>query len=233
MKITILTLFPDMFVGPFNLSIIKKAKEKKLIEITVVDIRDFGVGKHKEVDNTIYGGGTGMIMRVDVLERAIISQRLPTLTKNQEKVFLLSASGKKFAQSDIKKFTRLKHIILVCGHYEGVDSRISSFIDEEISVGDFVVTGGELPAMLVTDAIVRTIPGVLKDSVTENESFSQKFKNRKGIFLEYPQFTKPREYKNIKVPKVLLSGDHKKISEWRQKHAVNKTRSLRPDLIKE
>lgn len=221
MKISIITLFPEMFVGPFDQSIIKRAIEKRLVEINFVNIRDFGIGKHKIVDDTPYGGGKGMLLRVDVLENAIES----TKNKNKgEKVILLSAHGKKFNQSISKKFSKLSHLIIVCGHYEGFDERIKQYIDEEISVGDFILTGGEIPAMLVVDSITRLIPGVIKPDSSLLESFSP--------ILEHPQYTKPYSHKGKKVPSVLLSGNHKKIDEWKKKEGFRLTKKLRPDLIK-
>ena len=220
MKITILTLFPEMFQGPFDSSIIKNAKEKNLVKINFVNIRDFGLGAHKVVDDTPYGGGHGMILRVDVLEKAIESVR----KKGKEKVFLLSPIGKTFKQELAIKLSKLDHLILVCGHYEGVDARIDKFIDGKISIGDFITTGGEIPAMLIVDCVIRLIKGVLKDGVTSNESFPD--------LLEHSQYTKPSKYKNLKVPRILLSGNHKKIEEYRKKESIKITSSLRPDILK-
>lgn len=224
MKISILTLFPEMFNGPFDASIIKRAREKKLIDIAYVNIRDFGIGKHKLVDDTPYGGGNGMVLRVDVLEKAINETRDKKLKKTQEKVILLSAHGKTFKQKDAESFAKLKHLILVCGHYEGFDERIKQYIDGEVSVGDFILTGGEIPAMLITDSVLRLIKGVLKEGSAALESFSP--------LLEHPQYTKPQVYKDASVPEVLISGDHQKINEWRNKKAHEITAKLRPDLIK-
>lgn len=207
-----------MFLGPFSQSIIKRAIEKKLIQIEFIDIRDFGIGKHQVVDDTPYGGGKGMILRVDVLYNALKK------AKGKKYVVLLSPHGKTFNQNQALRFSKLKHLILVCGHYEGIDARFDDFIDEDISIGDFIVTGGEIPAMLVVDSVVRLVQGVLKEGVTSEESFSD--------LLEYPQYTKPRIFKNQKIPEVLLSGNHKKIEEYRQKEAEKITLKLRPDLIK-
>jgi len=233
MKITILTLFPEMFSGPFDYSIVKRAKEKNLIKVTFVNIREFGIGRHRIVDDTPYGGGIGMVMRVDVLHKAI------EYAKNQSsedvassppgeckaKIVLLSAGGKPFTQQKAQEFSELDHLILMCGHYEGVDARIKTFIDEEISIGDFIVTGGEIPAMLIADSVTRLIPGVLPEGATEDESFSTPL-------LEYPHFTKPRTYEDQSVPEILLSGDHAKILEWRTNQAIKNTKLLRPDLLK-
>lgn len=231
MKISILTLFPEMFEGPFDYSIIKNAKKDKKAEIDFVNIRDFGIGKHKVVDDKPYGGGHGMILRVDVLEQAIssakdkrpASQRGELTTKDQ-KIILLSPHGKTFNQKKALELSGLKHLILICGRYEGIDERAKKFIDEELSIGDFIVTGGEIPAMLVTDSVVRLIDGVLKEGVTENESFSP--------LLEHPQYTKPNTYKDMDVPPILLEGNHAKIKEWRDKESFNTTLKLRPDLLK-
>lgn len=231
MKISILTLFPEMFEGPFDHSIIKNAKEKNKVEINFVNIRDFGIGKHKVVDDKPYGGGHGMIIRVDVLEKAIAKTKDQRLTTKGQKVILLSPHGKTFNQKKAQELSNLKHLILICGHYEGVDERSKEFINEELSVGDFILTGGEIPAMLVTDAIVRLISGVLKEGVTSAESFSPPA-GMGGPYLEYPQYTKPNTYKNLQVPSILLGGNHGKIKEWRDKASVKATIRLRPDLLR-
>lgn len=238
MKISILTLFPEMFSGPFDYSIVKKTKEKKLIKINFVNIRDFGIGRHKIVDDKPYGGGHGMILKVDVLVKAIeqtkdlpatpiLSGRRVQAGKNpetlKEKVVLLSPHGKTFNQKKALELAKLQHLILVCGHYEGVDERIRKFIDEELSIGDFIVTGGEIPAMLVTDAVTRLVKGALKEGVTSTESFSE--------LLEYPQYTKPYVFNNLRVPPILLSGNHGKIKLWREKTSFSTTAKLRPDLL--
>jgi tRNA (guanine37-N1)-methyltransferase len=236
MKISILTLFPEMFSGPFDHSIVRHAREKKLIDINFVNIRNFGIGKHKVVDDKPYGGGHGMILRVDVLEKAIAQTKgLPAISDGKvlqagknpdtsgQKVVLLSPHGKTFNQKKALEFANLKHLILVCGHYEGVDERVKKFIDEELSIGDFIVTGGEIPAMLVTDAITRLMKGALKEGVTSIESFPK--------LLEYPQYTKPNIYKNFRVPPILLSGDHGKIKSWRDQTSLRITAKLRPDLL--
>lgn len=221
MKISILTLFPEMFAGPFDYSIINNAKKKKKVEIEFVNIRDFGIGKHKVVDDKPYGGGHGMILRVDVLDASI--SKTKGSNKIGQKVILLSPHGKTFNQKKAIEFSKLEHLILVCGHYEGIDERAKKFIDEELSIGDFIVTGGEIPAMLVTDSVVRLIGDVLKEGVTDSESFSS--------LLEYPQYTKPNTYKNLSVPPILLTGNHKKIKEWRDETSLKTTLRLRPDLV--
>lgn len=220
MIITILTLFPEIFPPVFNSSIIGRTQKKRLVTIRLVNIRDFAHDRHKSVDDRAYGGGAGMVMRVDVLERAISSVKgsdlkvvkgLTLKRKYKEKVILLDPKGKEFNQAKARNYVKLDHLILICGHYEGVDARISHFVDEKISIGNYVLTGGEIPAMIVTDVVTRLIPNVLtKKDATINESFS------KTGYLEEPQFTRPAIYKGLRVPSVLLSGNHKKIDEWRK-----------------
>jgi len=226
MKISILTLFPEMFQGPFDYSIIKNAKDKRKVEIDFVNIRDFGIGRHKVVDDKPYGGGIGMIIRVDVLHKAIESAKDKSASwrTKKQKIVLLGPRGKTFSQEKAREFSKLEHLMLVCGRYEGIDERAKKYIDEELSIGDFVVTGGEIPAMLVTDAVVRLINGVLKEGVTTSESFSP--------LLEYPQYTKPSSYKNQDIPPILLSGDHGKIDSFRKRKSLQITSELRPDLLK-
>ncbi len=215
-----------MFKGPFEHSIIKRAKEKGLIKIKITDIREFGIGTHKTVDDKPYGGGVGMLMRVDVVKAAIDGARDKNFSKDREKVILLSAAGEKYTQQKAEAYSKLSHLILVCGHYEGVDSRIENFVSEEISIGDFVLTGGEIPAMIVADSVSRLVSDVLKTDATQKESFSENL-------LEHRQYTKPQAFEGIEVPKVLLSGNHKKIEEWRKKESIQKTKENRPDLIKD
>lgn len=230
MKITILTLFPDMFKGPFDHSIIKNAKKKELVKINFVNIRDFGEGKHKTVDDTEYGGGIGMVMKVDVLHRAVQDAKCDKRkSKCSEKVILLSATGETYNQQEALVLSKFDHLILICGHYEGVDERIKKYIDMEISVGDFVLTGGELPAMLITDSVTRLIRGVLPVGASVDESFS---KINDKILLEYPHYTKPRIYDHNSVPEILLSGNHQEIKKWRTNKSEEITKKLRPDLIK-
>lgn len=223
MKISILTLFPQMFVGPFDHSIIKNAIDKKLVLINFINIRDFGIGRHKAVDDKPYGGGAGMILRVDVVEKAITKTRDKKLTTRRQRVILLDPRGKTYNQTKAKELSKIKHLILICGHYEGIDERITNFVDEKISIGDFILTGGEIPAMAITDSVVRLLTGALKKQATETESFSP--------YLEYHQYTKPRVYKNCSVPEVLLHGNHKKIEQWRKKSSFAYTKKLRPDLL--
>lgn len=220
MKISILTLFPQMFKGPFDYSIIKRAIDKNQVEVNFIDIRSFGEGKHKIVDDKPYGGGVGMVLKVDVLEKAITQTLDPKLQKNEQRIILMSASGKTYSQERAREYSEIKHLLIICGHYEGVDERILKYIDEEISIGDFVLTGGEIPAMLIIDSVCRLIPGVLKDNATKLESFSDNL-------LEHPQYTRPENFKGDSVPQVLLSGDHKKIEEWKKIESVKKTKKVR------
>ncbi len=230
MKISILTLFPEMFTGPFSESIIKNAQEKNLVDINLVNIRNFGIGTHKMVDDSPYGGGIGMVMKVDVIKRAIDSVKDNSLNPNSQKVILLTADGVTYNQRIAEVYSKLDHLIIICGHYEGVDERVRQFVDEEISIGDFVLTGGEIPSMLITDSVARLISGVLKEGVTDLESFSHS--DAGSLLLEYPLYTKPQNFEGLKVPEVLLSGDHKKIAEWRKSESIKKTQKRRPDLLK-
>jgi tRNA (guanine37-N1)-methyltransferase len=232
MQFDIITIFPDMFESYFSESIIKRAQDKKLIKINIHNLRDYTKDKHKTVDDTPYGGGAGMVLKVEPIFAAV--QKLKTkksrLIGEQAKTILLSAKGKKFDQKMARKFSKLDQIILICGRYEGVDERVAKHIaDEEISIGDYVLTGGELPAMIITDAISRLIPGVIKKESLLEESFSfdkksgkenkQEAESRKRkARREYPQYTKPEVFKKWRAPKILLSGNHKKIEEWKQKH---------------
>lgn len=220
MKITIITLFPEVITPYLNTSILKRAVDKGKVKYEVINLRNFGEGKHKVVDDKPYGGGAGMVLKADILAKA--------LEKGVGKVILASASGTPFKQQKAQELSKLDHLTVVCGHYEGVDQRfIDKFVDEEISIGDYVLTGGELPALVITDSIVRLIPGVLeKPEATQNESFSP------YNLLEYPQYTRPEEFEGQKVPQILLSGDHEKIKTWRKQQALEKTKKARPDLLK-
>lgn len=207
MKIDVLTLFPDMFKGPFDASIIKRAKSRDLIKIEVHDLRKWGESERRNVDDRPYGGGVGMILRVDIIDGA-----LKTLKIDKTKVILLDATGTKYTQQKAREFSKFDHIILIAGHYEGVDHRVHEhLVDEVISIGDYVLTGGEIPAMVVVDSVIRLLPGVLgKDESSTDES------HKEPGYLEYPQYTRPEDYKGWKVPKVLLSGNHKEIEKWRK-----------------
>lgn len=224
MKISVITLFPEMFSGPFEYSIIKRAIDRKIVEIEYINIRNFGIGKHKIVDDKPYGGGVGMLLKVDVLEKAIFKAKCAKGKKCKEKTILLDASGKLFKQKKAKALTKIDHLILICAHYEGVDERVRKFVDEEISIGDYILTGGEIPAMVVIDTVVRLLKNVLgKDESSQQESFNP--------ILEYPQYTRPSIHKGQKVPQVLLLGNHEKIKNWREEKALKKTKKLRPDLL--
>lgn len=214
MKIDIITLFPSMFAGPFSTSMLKKAQDKKLVKINFVDLRKFGVGRHSQVDDTPYGGGDGMLLRVDVVVKAIKN----TKSRNS-KVILLTPQGKTYSQQMAKKLSEEKHLVLVAGHYEGFDERIRDYVDMELSIGNYVLTGGEIPAMVLTDSIVRLIPGVLggQNSAIE-ESHSEP-----GV-LEYPQYTKPEVYRGKRVPTILLSGNHGKIATWRKQKTADRNK---------
>lgn len=223
MKISILTLFPEMFKGIFDESIIKRAQDKNLVTIEYVNIRDFGIGKHKVVDDTPYGGGVGMIIRVDVLEKALRFASCKHTKKDKkckEKVILTDARGETFTQKKARDLLIVEHLIVICGHYEAIDERIEELIDERVSIGDYILTGGEIPAMAITDAVVRLVPGVLsKKEATLYESFSTK------SYLEHPQYTKPQVWHKHSVPEVLLSGNHEKIRQWREKESKRKPNS--------
>lgn len=204
MKIDILTLFPDMFDGFLNDSIIKRAREKKLVEINVHNFRDYSPFKNKQVDDYSYGGGAGMVLMCEPIFLAI-----EALKQKDTEIIMLTPSGKTFNQQKAKELSGQKHIILLCGHYEGFDERIKTIIDTEISIGDFVLTGGEIPAMAVTDAITRLIPGVINKESLESETFNDEL-------VDYPVYTKPAEFRGMKVPEVLLSGHHANINTWRE-----------------
>jgi len=239
MKIDIITLFPKMFTGPFDESILRRAQDKSLIQIKIHNLRKWAKDKRGTVDDRPYGGGVGMVMMIEPIVEAINELRI---TNYELRTILLSPRGKVWKQSLAQEYSKLDHLILVCGHYEGVDERIKEFIDEEISIGDFVLTGGELPAMVMVDSIVRLIPGVLeKPEATEFESFSEisnikyqisKTQSKNQKLLEHPQYTHPEDFRGLKVPSILLSGDHGKIEKWREEKASEITQKNRPDLLK-
>ena len=218
MKIDIITLFPKMFEGPFRESIIKRAQEKSLVEIKIHDLRKWGIGKHRQVDDRPFGGGVGMLLMVEPIYKALKELKVKKQESEKVKVILLSPQGGVFAQKKAKELSKLDRLVLIAGRYEGFDSRIREhLIDEEISIGNYVLTGGELPAMIITDTIVRLIPGVLKKAdATKLESHS------KIGYTEHPQYTRPEKFKNWSVPKVLLSGNHAKIESWKIKKTKNK-----------
>ena len=221
MQFDVLTLFPEMF-DVLNQSIIGRAKEKELINVNLINIRDFSKNKHKKVDDTPYGGGAGMVMQPDVVYDAYKSVR-----DEKAKVIYMSPQGNKLDQKKVEELSKQEHLILLCGHYEGIDQRvIDKIVDEEISIGDYVLTGGELPAMVLIDSVSRYVEGVLKDDSTKEESFSQ------GL-LEYPQYTRPEIFEGQQVPEVLLSGHHENIDKWRRKQSLEITLNKRPDLLEQ
>ncbi|MBI1975899.1 MAG: tRNA (guanosine(37)-N1)-methyltransferase TrmD [Candidatus Omnitrophica bacterium] len=223
MRIDIITLFPRMFEGFLGESILKRAQQKKLVTFSVINLRDFSTDKHRKVDDRPFGGGPGMVIGVEPVCRALESM---SRKKEKKRIILLTPQGKKFDQPAARRLARQRHLVLLCGHYEGFDERIKKWVDEEISIGDFVLTGGELPAMAVADAVVRLIPGVLGD---ENSAVAESFDN--GL-LEYPQYTRPAGFRGMNVPKILLSGNHKAVEEWRKQQALARTKKRRPDLLK-
>ena len=219
MQFDVLTLFPEMF-EVLNESIIGKAQEKGLININLINIRDFSKDKHKKVDDTPYGGGAGMVMMPDVVYDAYKS-----IKTDNAKVIYMSPQGKKLDQKKVEELSKQEHLILLCGHYEGIDQRvIDKIVDEEISIGDYVLTGGELPAMVLIDSVSRYIDGVLKEDSTKEESFSQ------GL-LEYPQYTRPEVFEDERVPEILLTGHHQNIDKWRREQSLKITFNKRPDLL--
>lgn len=239
MIFSILSLFPDMFEGPFSESIIKRAIDQKLVTINYGNIRDFATDAYKTVDDHPYGGGAGMILRVDVMERVLKrvkhSRIAGSSVKFKTRTILLDPRGKTYTQKKAVELSMFNHLILLCGHYEGVDERIRTLVDEEISIGDYVLTGGEIPAMVLVDSIVRLLPNVFKKpSATQFESFSPALATLHSplsTLLEYPQYTRPPVWNNMKVPPVLLSGNHRKISDWQTRMAKKITKAHRPDLL--
>lgn len=221
-KFDILTLFPEIIEGMVSSSILKRAIEKGLIEINIIDFREYAGNKHSTVDDYAYGGGAGMLLRVDPIYRAL--NTIEGLDKAHK--ILTSPSGNVWSQKKAEEFSKLDHIVIVCGHYEGIDARVLNYIDEEISIGDYVLTGGEIPAGVIIDSVSRLINGVIADDSTVNESFSM------GL-LEYPQYTRPQEFDGHKVPDILLSGHHANIKKWQRYEALKKTYLVRPELLNE
>ena len=221
MKFDVLTLFPEMF-SSLDESIIGRSKEKGLIDINLINIRDFSKNKHKKVDDTPYGGGAGMVM-----EPTVVYDAFKSIKDEKTKVIYLSPQGKTLNQQKVQDLAKEESITLLCGHYEGIDQRvIDTIVDEEISIGDYVLTGGELPAMVLIDSVSRYIEGVLKEESIKEESFTN------GL-LEYPQYTRPEMFLDKRVPEILLSGNHQKIDEWRRNQSIINTYIKRPDLLKE
>lgn len=221
MRIDILTLFPTMFDGFLNNSIIKRAIDKGLVNINIVNFRDYSKDPHHKVDDTPYGGGNGMVLMVQPIYDAVMD-----LKDDDTKVILLTPDGEKYNQKKAYDLKKYKHLIIICGHYEGFDDRIRSIVDFEISIGDYVLTGGELPSMIITDTIVRLVDGVIEEESHINDSF-----NPNTNLLDYPTYTKPREFMGLTVPEVLLNGNHKEIEEFRLKESIRKTEERRPDLL--
>ena len=220
MRIDVLTLFPRMFENILGESILKRAQNKGLVTIKVHNLRDWTADNHKTADDKPFGGGAGMVMKIEPVYRALKE------LKKGFRVILLTPQGKKYDEKIAKRIAKEKRLVLICGHYEGVDERIRELADEEISIGDYILTCGEIPALVIIDSVARLIPGVLgHDDSIKHESFEDNL-------LEYPQYTRPCEYKEMKVPRVLLSGNHKKIEEWRKKEAIKRTLKRRPDLLK-
>jgi tRNA (guanine37-N1)-methyltransferase len=221
MKFDVLTLFPEMF-NPLKESIIGKAVEKDLININLINIRDFSKDKHKNVDDTPYGGGAGMVIRPDVVYDAYQSVK-----DDNAKVIYMSPQGKVLNQKKVVELSKEKHLILLCGHYEGIDQRVlDEIVDEEISIGDYVLTGGEIPAMVLIDSVSRYVEGVISEESTSEESFSNE-----NNLLEYPQYTRPEVFNGVKVPEVLISGHHENIRKWREEKSLQITKKKRPDLL--
>ena len=219
MKFDILTLFPNMFEGVFSESIIKRAIEAKKVEINIIDFRKYTNDSHNKVDDTPYGGGAGMVLMPQPIFDCV-----EDIKTEDSKVILLTPSGEPYKQKKAYELSNEKHLIIICGHYEGFDERIRTLADMEISIGDFILTGGEIPAMAITDSLVRLIDGVINNESLLSESFNEDL-------LDYPVYTKPANFRGLEVPEVLLSGNHKKINEWRQNARVEKTKLRRIDLM--
>lgn len=219
MKIDVLSLFPGMFSGVFEESIIKRAINENKVSINIHNFRDFSLDPHNKVDDTPYGGGAGMVLTCQPIFDCVKSLRT-----DDSIVILLTPDGEVYKQSKAYELSKCKHLIFICGHYEGFDERIRSICDLEISIGDYVLTGGEIASMAIIDSIVRLIPGVIEEESHINDSFNDNL-------LDYPTYTKPRVYEGMEVPEVLVSGDHKKINEWRMEESLKRTRERRPDLL--
>ncbi|MGE5573709.1 MAG: tRNA (guanosine(37)-N1)-methyltransferase TrmD [Bacteroidota bacterium] len=224
MRIDVLTIFPRMFSGPLSESIVARARERGLVEIHVHDIREFARDKHRVTDDYPFGGGAGMVMKPEPIFAAI--ERVMSEGPGSARVILMSPQGRVFTQETAVRLARERRLVLICGHYEGVDERVrEALVHEEMSIGDYVLTGGELPAMVIIDALTRLVPGVLDEDSVAAESFTS------GL-LDYPQYTRPREFRGMTVPEVLVSGDHEKVRLWRRKQALARTLERRPDLLR-
>ena len=220
MKITILSLIPNMFDGFLTESIIKRAIQNGKVEVKIINFRDYSVYNNKQVDDTPYGGGAGMVLMCDPIFRCLDEIRTP-----KSHIIILSPEGSIYNEKKARELSKYEDIILICGHYEGFDERIKTLADEIISVGDFVLTGGEIPAMLIADSIIRLLPGAITNESLESESFNENL-------LDYPVYTKPAVYRDMNVPDILLSGDHKKIDDYRESERIRLTKEKRPDLLK-
>jgi len=220
MRIDVITLFPKMFENILGESMMKRAQVKGLVSVKVHNLRDWTSDKHKTADDKPFGGGPGMVMKIEPVYRALEE------LKKGRKVILLTPQGRSLDQKKVKELAKEKKIVLICGHYEGVDERVRDLADDEISIGDYILTCGEIPALVLIDSVVRLIPGVLGHEDSKKE---ESFENS---MLEYPQYTRPAEFRGMKVPEVLLNGDHKKIAAWRKSEALKRTKARRPDLLK-
>ncbi|MDY6825644.1 MAG: tRNA (guanosine(37)-N1)-methyltransferase TrmD [Bacillota bacterium] len=226
MRIEILTIFPGIFDGPFRESMIKRAIDQNLVKINPVDLRSYTEDRHRQVDDAPYGGGRGMVLKPEPLYKAVEGLRTDKIKKGKERVILMTPQGNTFNQAKARELAELEHLILICGRYEGVDERVRlGLVDEEISIGDFVLTGGELAAAAVVDAVVRLLPGFLSAEAAENESFTEPL-------LEYPQYTRPAVFRGMEVPVVLLSGNHAEIERWRRRQSILRTYQRRPELLR-
>lgn len=222
-KIDIITLFPDMFKGPFDMSMLWKAQERGLATIRLWDLREYGLGSRRTVDDTPYGGGDGMVLKPEPVVAAIEAARVDN---SKARVIALTPSGHRYNQAMAQELSQLPGLILIAGHYEGFDERVMAYVDDQVSIGDYVLTGGELPAMVIADSVIRLIPGVLGgEQSAVDESFSEP-----GL-LEYPHYTRPQEFRGAKVPEVLQNGHHAEIQKWRHEQALKKTKTFRPDLL--
>ncbi len=232
MKIDILTIFPQMFEGPLTCSLIEKARQKKILDIDCTDIRSFSKDKHRTVDDRPFGGGPGMLLKPEPIYNALhylgVRKKNHLYKKPYKKpyVIYMSPQGHLLNSKKVKDLSKYEHLVILCGHYEGVDERVMSWIDEEISIGDYVLTGGEIPAMVLIDSVARMLPGVVKDkNSVEQDSFY-------NGYLDYPHYTRPAKFKNMKVPEVLLSANHSAQEEWRIKQSIERTKARRPDLLR-
>lgn len=229
MQIDIITLFPDMFTGPLTMSILKRAQENGSVTINLHQLRDHAIDKHGTVDDTPYGGGAGMVLRVDVIDKALAS----VIDKGKAKfgpnakpfTLLMTPQGRVFNQNSARQLSECEWLILICGHYEGFDERVRTLVDQEISIGDFVLTGGELPAMVITDAVTRLLPGAIGKEASHQEE------SHENGLLEYPHYTRPDTYKGMPVPEILKSGNHAAIQNWRKAQSIEKTKKQRPDMM--